>query len=116
MKTSEIMRAAKDNLSNPEYWTKGWFATDFNGNCVSWDSTAACKWCISGALRLAAGDRYENYQAGKEDVSKDARLLFIDANKLPLDIPTFNDARETTHEDVMKAFDVAISAAEREGL
>lgn len=94
----EVLVKAKELLSDPEKWYKGYFAVNKNGKNVSSISDKAYKWCMTGALSKVC----------PYDV--DARHAAIDQLTFTLreGIPGFNDAPDTTHQDVMNAFDKAI--------
>jgi hypothetical protein len=97
MTVKEVLVAAKDEISNPKNWTQKVYARDSEGNFVSYDSSEAVCWCSDGALNRVT----PNY-----GIYSKAELVLksvMDGN-----IINFNDTR--THEEVMQAFDKAISS------
>lgn len=56
MKTSDILKAAKQLISTPERWTKGFYARDKEGNTVRVSYPEAVCWCAEGALFAVTSD------------------------------------------------------------
>lgn len=101
-KTSELLRAAKAKIEDPNRWTKGEYARDERGKPVNIASQEAVCWCVLGAT---------GWSGNVADKMLERALFGMSAH---CDIDVFNDASETTHADVMALFDRAIAMAESE--
>ena len=112
---TEILKEAKKIISSPSSWCKGAMARDQSGLSVSVENEDACSWCAMGSIMLAM-DHVLPSETGILDefeMRHGAKELLIDAIGLPTtkSITEWND--ESTHEEVMKAFDKAIGRASR---
>lgn len=106
MTTLEILRAARELLSDPTRWCKAAMARTEEGIKVEPDDPRACRWCSYGAIRKVCGE-----------------LRSIDTEELISGVcqlrtggygfVTFNDRSGTSHKDVMDLFDAAIARAEQ---
>lgn len=98
--TADILRKAKAHISDPKDWFKG----EFCPTGCWYDAVNGVKpCCMEGAIGFAGGDTMNDnpeYQFVKKAVGT-----------FPCG---FNDDPETTHADVMSAFDRAIALAEAE--
>lgn len=107
----EKVRAGSIELID-EGWTRGTWARDENHISVEWDSSMACKWCLGGAVLLAAKLVWDSKDHPMRD---DYFRRFIDdwARSNP-DIPEgvnrnaktlsyFNDHMSTKKEDVIRS-------------
>lgn len=56
MNAKEVFQAAFAKVKNPETWCQGAAVQDLNGNAVSEDDPAACRFCSWGALHLVGAD------------------------------------------------------------
>lgn len=99
MNALDILVKAKELLSDPNKWYRGYFAVNDRGQIVASGDTDACKWCMVGALRKVS-------PAGNSSITNEAENQL--EQTLCKSVPVFNDARDTTHQDVMHAFDRAI--------
>ncbi len=83
-------------LEDPKRWTKGAFARDAKGDEVKdpGDPSAVC-WCLVGAMSVV-------YREGSRFVSAYERLKDIILEQTGQHMSSFNDAPETTHEDLMR--------------
>lgn len=89
-------------------WTKGAIARDAYGLKVSPDAYDATCWCAIGAIDKAALELYGEIPHKELNAIIDSMLLQLpDPFWL---IGTFNDAPETTLEDVINLFQRAIDA------
>lgn len=104
MTPSEILIAAKAKIENPENWIKKEFAKDKNNNIVTPIDPAACKFCMLGAIGSITG-----YADDTKVV--DQLVLSIARCYGNSKISVFNDAKKTTHQDVMIVFNDAINLA-----
>ena len=107
MKNSERLVAAKAVITDEDRWTQGFLARDRLKNKVAPESPCAIQWCAVGALLHASRN--------VEFIYPPARRLLESAAREVSDhfsIVDLND--EGSHEDVMRAYDVAIKMAVRE--
>lgn len=102
---SVIVRA-REILSDPKHWIKSTYARNLVGDSVLATSPHAVCWCSMGALWKAFDE------VGKNTTRMEA-YTFLQKNLLENeDIAGFNDNPDTTHSDVMAAFDRAIESLE----
>ena len=104
---TRILESTKSILESESSWIQGAMAMSSGMEEVDYLDESACKWCLTGAIRKAM------YLAKCHDVPLvEARILdVIDHNHLI----HFNDAEDTTHEDVLAALDKAITTRSRFG-
>lgn len=102
---SQVLRAARALIENPEKWIKGAEAQDAEGRRVTPNDVRAVCWCVTGAIERALGsdDEYRPMIT--------AARVFADAVGARYAY-VYNDRKDVTHADVMAAFDRAIAAAE----
>lgn len=103
--TVQVLREARALISDPERWSKGWFAKDSGRHHVSPCDPRAVRWCALGAVRHASQEK--GWMGAK-------RLL---DRAVPSHIVSVNDAkgnRAEVHAQVLAAFDRAIELAEAE--
>ena len=99
---AQVLRAARELLSDPARWTKGAWAEDGAGMEVSPVSPNAVCWCVEGALMRVSG---------VEVVTAVGFALEALANVVG-DIAWYNDAATTQFSDILTALDRAIALAE----
>jgi hypothetical protein len=110
MKTSEILRAAKALIEDPDHWVQGTYARPYreadpvNNHLMGNDPRATC-WCSMGALQKAL----DGFSIDESWLKYEKTL-----NKItePVSMLTYNDTH--THAEVMKVWDRAIALAEAE--
>lgn len=105
----QILMEARELISRPKRWGQGYYAQNTSGEMVGpLDEDAVC-FCGHGALLkvlnespLSAGNEF--YQC--------AGILkkFTPTTERSSYFPYFNDAIETTHEEVLAVFDKAIAS------
>ena len=114
MKTAaEILADERKFIEDPDGWTRGALARDANGRQVATQSPNAVSFCAVGACRKAVHNAgydnvflYDGYYAVRDTLDECTEFF---------DVINMNDRYDTTHEDVLKAFDCAIKKAkERE--
>ncbi len=93
----DVLRAARETLSSPERWTKGSAGKNALGQKIASYSTDAVCWCLFGAVARTEAPWQEQH---------DALTLLCDAIGGP--VVGFNDAKATTHADVVRVLDTAI--------
>ena len=117
----DILRVARDRISNPRHWCQGSSSKDVDGFPVVGDgsngvmSPQTVKWCAWGALYRAS------LEAGHDSAhldAEDALMYAIDSlygtdvdepTRFPYEvIVDFNDAPDTRHDHVMNVFEKAI--------
>ena len=136
-KTIKFLEDAKYLISDKDRWCKDNFATylsyDQSKTSTFATNKKACQWCASGAMVKTFADHYNDkyrlikdkadvgdagfiIQAVEDDLVFAWAMTFlasvVDENGFRnayLRVYDFNDNKETTHEDVIKAFDNAIT-------
>ena len=112
MTVKELLIAAKELISDPARWTKGAGARDAKGVSCNTDAPEAVCWCSAGAIYRTTLSG-ECLDEARRELSKAARKLapeLFGDQAFFTDYVGLNDAKETTHADVMKMFDTAIGA------
>ncbi len=92
--TLEILKAARELISDPVHWTQGWQARNFQGIGVPAKSGEAVCWCILGALHKTSEQALE---------AREALRLFLPYG---YGLDEFNDRH--SHAEVLELFDKAI--------
>lgn len=106
MLKSEILINAKNLISDKKHWCKKTEAKDSSGHPVSVYSEKAVRWCALGAIKRV----YPEFSLFKEGWA----AIQLMTKYIPDNYPTiteYNDYPSRTHEQIMKWFDKAISAA-----
>ena len=121
MNTVEVLKAAKALIDMPEKWTQGHPARDAWGWKVRIDSRDATQFCMNGARLRALNAVAYPARCGVDDQVRQHRRLDDATQRLLREacgeyVPSWNDAPERTHTEVMEAFDRAIELAEAEAL
>lgn len=101
----DILKKAREILSDSRRWCKHESAVRENGARVDPLSLDACRWCATGALCKASGTY------GSLELMDSIELLEAECCVQVVD---FNDLPSTTHEDILRVFDQAILSAEGE--
>lgn len=109
MKAVDILKGAREIVSDPAKWTQSTFAKTPNGRRVSPDHPEASCFCMGGAIYRACPGSY--------DASKEPPELLKAFNTVRTivgaGIARFNDF--STHAEVLVAFDRAIAKLDAEG-
>lgn len=98
----EIIKGARELISDPERWSQGWYAHDKKGNWTDFSSDSACRWCAMGAIR-------KQTNGDDRDCLYLYELLVGDDGSLNV----FNDIH--THAEVVALFAAAIARLEQGG-
>jgi hypothetical protein len=103
MKGSDVLKKARDRITNPENWCKGTMAKTAYGVSTCVHDEKACQWCSLGAIEYATG--------GLDMDCQFALVLDVMASikaglEYPYSISNFND--NSSHEEVLEVFDHAI--------
>lgn len=101
MSPLDVLRGARELLSDPARWTKGVNARDAAGERVGILSVDAACWCMWGALDKVRGT------SGWDDAVEALRAAVGGAP-----VSCWNDAPARTHAEVLAAFDRAIASLE----
>jgi hypothetical protein len=105
----DVLRAARERISDPEHWTRSAFAKSPSGRPISpWSDGAVC-WCARGSVYRECGSVSN---AGLVEVFL---MRATEEAKPPDDaepIAWLND--NGTHDDVLALYDRAIELAEAE--
>jgi hypothetical protein len=105
----KLLRDAKKKIGTPETWCKGYFAKDDEGYNVNSLHNKAVRWCSIGAINFCSYDGEDTVRACKYL----AQSLYTVLDTY-MGIQSFNDDENTTHKDVMQAFNRAIKLAQKE--
>lgn len=100
MNTHELLIAARKRIERPEHWTQGCEARDKDGNEQEADSSLACKWCGYGAVWAAESENTDPRAVAFAEMALEAAC--------GRHFPSWQDAPERTHAEVLKVFDIAI--------
>lgn len=100
-----ILRAARDLLSDPTRWGTEHLAVDHEGLSTETHSQHAQCFCAMGAIMRVSKSGYPEVQAIRALGAQLPARFFGQVAK-------FNDDFETTHADVLRAFNRAIRATE----
>lgn len=91
-------------------WTKGAFARDKTEKDVPVSySQDACSWCMEGAI-ITERNKLRDYAPYCDSVLQKTLNPFLPAEYKNMRFARFNDAPETSKEDVLAVFDSAIAA------
>ena len=107
-KAAKILRGARDFIADPSHWVK--FSFGLKGD-MGMDHALqdADRVCSLGAIGKVAGlDCWGNYMTDEAWLAERCLLAVVTDFS---SVPEFNDANETTHGDVVAAFDLAIEEA-----
>lgn len=127
--TVDLLRAAKERISDPERWTRGCLARDANGKPVSPEDSRATRWCAIGSVRRTAPGPFidaEKYLVRATDVLGNHGLV-LQGTWPKYEIAYINDGPDPRipldrhcrpaprrHKEVLALFDRAIELAEAE--
>ena len=110
MKAVEILKKARALIADPKHWIKGTFK-------LTKGHEQSC-YCALGAVReigspaLSDNDDYVTYNKAQR-LLRDGAARVIKKASSDVVIVKFNDASNRTHDQVLKAFDIAIAKAEK---
>lgn len=108
---SEILRRVDEEiLTSPERWTKGFYGLDEDGHSVGSGSEWACRFCLEGAVRRAAG--HDVFAAQILDSVVRGAISDCFPKRIYGNAIIFNDYSDTTFEDVKRVLKRAIEIAE----
>ncbi len=99
----DVLKGARELLSDEKRWTKGALARDKDGHetGIAVDPDAVC-WCAYGAIE----------HCNKEGYGAEIAMNRVVRGLGWPSIGAFNDADSTTHADVLALFDRAIASLE----
>jgi len=102
---------ARDRISTPDRWTKGWFSRDKFGSFVYPFSDDAVRFCAIGAIQNAVGPVGTE---GRQQVINTVFGAIYDAlEKIDPDCAGLAEYNDThNHEQVLALFDAAIELLE----
>lgn len=108
MKTVDVLRRAKEILSDETRWCRsGTYASDTEGHVVGTTDAEAAKFCGLGAVASAAGVDAEARMGAAYDIPAAKALIEASGVGMAGDFIGWND-RRATHADLIDAFDRAI--------
>ena len=99
MTPTEILKAARELISDEAHWCQGRFACDETGDEAYTTEPRACRWCALGAVWAVA--------PGTVGIGAAERFLDIASGET---ITDYNDNH--THAEVLAMFDKAIKMSE----
>ena len=115
--TRDILVEARALIAKPEAWTQGTGARDADGEPIGVEHRDAVSWCATGAINCAVyshADSLDITPALQETRERAGTLLTDAVNALTLghyrETTTYND--QTDHSCILKAFDIALAAAD----
>lgn len=114
MNATETLIAAKALIDTPEKWTTGSYSRDENNNCLpDIFDPAACKFCSLGAIERVSPEESKWMPNSFAYLARCFLNKAIDSisRHAASTIVRFND--NSTHEQVMKAFDKAIEISKK---
>ena len=110
---NQLLRHARATLDNPQAWGRQYCAKDREHNPVAPDSPNACSWCSLGAIMLAALHHGIDAIPQRElppICHQAAAAVHAQTPQPRQGLTIWNDALDTFHPDVLRAFDAAIIA------
>lgn len=108
MTTVEILRAARELISDPSRWTQRWFARDIDGERTTYNSAKAACWCADGAI-LKCTDNAEYLSVNILDFMD--YVICNESGHKHACLGWYNDNH--SHAEVLAIFDRAILLAEQ---
>lgn len=106
MSVLETLTKARDLLSDPNKWIKGGYARNDCGAVCDPMSPHARQFCMIGAVY--ASTAHQPWMAGSVHCRLEAAVMRTKPRFSAL--ATFNDHPNTTHQDVLDIFSIAIAA------
>lgn len=100
----DVLRAARELLADPDHWTKEASARDAAGARTDLYGSDAIRWCVAGATIRAADVYGRDLGRPLADLRNTLEKHFLRQG-----LSVWNDAPETTHDDVLRLFDLAIA-------
>lgn len=109
---ARLLKSARALIADEKNWVKGAYYCHVEGR--------SC-YCMVGALDQAVDDNTDDYLWPGSPLHQTAANALLDAlfdseldgvSPQEQTIPNFNDAPTTTHEDVLKVYDLAIKTLE----
>lgn len=101
---ADVLKRVRERLSDRRRWTRHTYARAGRRR-VYWSDPDATRWCLVGAVCIEA------QLLLPDDPWQDALNAVRDCAPVR-DLASFNDAKETTHADVLRVLDCAIERAE----
>ena len=100
MRLLDNIKKVRDVLSDESKWTQGRYAVDKDNVFIATTHSAACKWCLTGAIWRVARDMKEQNE-------------IVDYLKHKINyrrLSEFNDAEDTKYQDIVNLLDTAIES------
>lgn len=91
----------RELFCDEQRWTKGWNARNGNYTPVSYNDSAACCWCLMGAIYLCSSTN-KSVDTTLELIRKELGLAPRWANA---DITSWNDSKDRSFQDVKALVD-----------
>ena len=109
---AQILRRAAELLSEPDRWCRELLAKDAGGNGVPSTSPEARSWCMLGATIRSSAGYHDKALGGAVEALGSAVVDLGFSDDRNFVVEQFNDAEDTSHEDVMLVFKHAIDDAD----
>lgn len=104
----DALKAAREKISKPEHWTQNAFARDAKGQAVGELSGEACSYCAIGACYALRVHTIARSAVGALEQT------LRESGQESAFVAMFNDAEDTTHDDVLDLFDGTIQRLENQ--
>lgn len=116
MEPVEILKKARELLTDPNKWAKESRALNADGGLVWPTNPAAVCWCAEGAI-IKFSEAKEDF-IGEDSQSEGIVALELMEEQIPEDfmegkfatLPEYNDADDRTHDEILALFDKTINA------
>lgn len=115
LKVLDELRELRKLLEDPRRWTKGTFARNIEGFEVSASNPDAVCWCLEGAIAKIVGDEIAASDEGSIFYTPLFNVIAACLSTAEIEgsgIAGFNDAEDTTHQDVLNLLDGALEYVE----
>jgi len=100
----EILRKARDLISDPQRWSRNYYATRSDNAPCGETAEEACKWCAMGAITKVG------WPEAHFDVRVGAKFLLADKAKDLFGMGIIDVNEKCGHAAVLKCFDSAIAS------
>ena len=104
-----LLKASRNRLESASAWTKGALGRDVDGNSIDCIDPGAVSWCAEGTLQRTHRELKLSYR--HINLCRDLLFSILKPRRFK-SLITFNDARTTTHFDVLALFTRGIATLE----
>lgn len=119
LKTLEILKGARELLSEEKNWNKGSYADKKNADGTKdlkfqglwfWSHPEANCWCSMGAMLKVSGSD-KPFGSAIDEAEEILKIAVKEITGEDEEVACFNDNPSTEHSDVLRMFDLAIEIA-----